>query len=430
MSGGIRKAFDFMRGNFLVLTVTQVLERFFRSMVMPYASLYVLALGGMSAQIGMINSLRPLAGLFVFPLAGYFTDRAGRVRLIALARFLSGATLMIYVFAPSWEWIALAALLQGFMVFQFPPTSAIIADSLSPEKRGTGIATMNTLASSLAMFSPYIAGLVLDSYGAIFGMKVLYGLLAVASFISALVNLRYLKETRTVAGDGEPHTGIREIFRGAYGGIPSMLRRLPRTTRALGAIITLTFVANAISSPFWVVYAVEQIGLSSVEWGLILLVEAALRTVLYIPAGMLVDRYGRAKSLIASLAISLVSIPLFVFSTRFVEVLLIRMAVALVNVLFSPACSALIADTVPRDIRGRVMAAFGRGTILVGASGGGTGGPGMGFLITLPVMVASLAGGILYAMDPAYPWFFVLVTTIISLATAAFFVRDPQEAEI
>jgi MFS family permease len=430
LSRGIRKAFGFMRGNFLVLTVTQILERFFRSMVMPYASLYVLALGGMSAQIGMINSLRPLAGLFVFPLAGYFTDRAGRVRLIALARFLSGATLMIYVLAPSWEWIALAALLQGFMVFQFPPTSAIIADSLNPEKRGTGIATMNTLASSLAMFSPYVAGLVLDSYGAVFGMKVLYGLLAAASFISAMVNLRYLKETRTGASDGEPRTGIWEIFRGAYGGIPSMLRRLPRTTRALGAIITLTFVANAISSPFWVVYAVERIGLSSVEWGLILLVEAALRTVLYIPAGMLVDRYGRAKSLIASLAISLVSIPLFVFSTRFVEVLLIRMAVALVNVLFSPACSALIADTVPRDIRGRVMAAFGRGTILVGASGGGTGGPGMGFLITLPVMVASLIGGILYAMDPAYPWFFVLVTTIISLATSAFFVRDPQEAEI
>jgi MFS family permease len=178
------------------------------------------------------------------------------------------------------------------------------------------------------------------------------------------------------------------------------------------------------------VFAVERIGLSSVEWGLILLVEASLRTVLYIPAGMLVDRYSRAKSLLAALAISLVSIPLFVFSTRFVEVLLIRVAVALVNVLFSPACSALIANTVPRDIRGRVMAAFGRGTILVGASGGGTGGPGMGFLITLPVMVASLAGGILYAMDPAYPWFFVFATTIISLATSALFVRDPQEAEI
>ncbi|TEU10201.1 hypothetical protein E3J20_04680, partial [Candidatus Bathyarchaeota archaeon] len=65
MSGsrGIRGVFSFMRGNILVLTLTQVLGRFFRSMVMPYASLYILALGGEPAQIGLINSLRPLAGL-------------------------------------------------------------------------------------------------------------------------------------------------------------------------------------------------------------------------------------------------------------------------------------------------------------------------------------------------------------------------------
>ena len=74
---------------------------------MPYASLYVLALGGESSQIGVINSLRPLAGLVMFPLAGYFTDRAGRKKLIAIAGYLSAITMLLYVFAPSWEWIAL-----------------------------------------------------------------------------------------------------------------------------------------------------------------------------------------------------------------------------------------------------------------------------------------------------------------------------------
>ena len=42
----IRGVFSFMRGNFLVITLNRALSRFFRSMVMPYASLYVLALGG------------------------------------------------------------------------------------------------------------------------------------------------------------------------------------------------------------------------------------------------------------------------------------------------------------------------------------------------------------------------------------------------
>ncbi len=426
----IRGVFSFMRGNILVLTLTQVLGRFFRSMVMPYASLYILALGGEPAQIGLINSLRPLAGLIMFPISGYLTDRTGRVRLIALAGYLSGATMLLYVLAPSWEWIALAAFLQGFMTLQFPPTSAIIADSLEPSSRGTGIATMNTVASTLAIFSPYIAGTVIEIYGAAFGMRILYGLLAAAIIISATINLRYLKETSTKEGEKVSLSDVTKIFKDVYGGIPSMLAELPRSVKALGVVLILLFMCNGVASPFWVVYAVERIGLSSVEWGLILLVEAALKTLLYIPAGMIVDRYGRTRSLLASLLLTLVSIPFFVYSTRFIEILLIRMAVAVATVFFIPASSALMVDTVPRESRGRVMSAFGRGSVLIGAAGGGTGGPGMGFFITIPVMIASVVGGILYSANPAYPWFFVLTATSVSVIVSTLFIRDPTKAEI
>jgi MFS family permease len=426
----IRGVFSFMRGNILVLTLTQALGRFFRSMVMPYASLYVLALGGEPAQIGMINSLRPLAGIVMFPLAGYLTDRTGRVRLIAMAGYFSGAMMLFYIFAPSWEWVALAAFLQGFMVLQFPPTSAIIADSLAPSSRGTGIATMNTAVSTLATFSPYIAGMIIEIYGTAFGMRILYSLLAIAIIVGATINLRFLRETSTKEREKISLADTTEIFKDIFGGIPSMLSELPRSLKALGIVLILLFMSNGVAGPFWVVYAVERIGLSSVEWGLILLVEGALKTLLYIPAGMLVDRFSRTRSLLASLLLSLISIPLFVYSTRFIEVLLIRMAVAAATVFFIPASSALMADTAPREYRGRVMAAFGRGSVMIGAAGGGTGGPGMGFFITIPVIVASVAGGFLYSTNPAFPWFFVLVSTAISIIVTALFIRDPQKAEV
>lgn len=426
---GIRRRFGFMKGNIAVLTVTQVLGRFFRSMVMPYASLYILALGGDSSQIGVINSLRPLAGLVMFPLAGYFTDRAGRKKLIALAGYLSAITMLLYVFAPSWEWIALAAFLQGFMVFMFPPTSAIMADSLPPESRGIGVATMNTLASVFGMFSPYIAAILLQIYGTAPGMRILYALLAGSLALGATINLRFLKEAAS-EGDKGPSMSVSQIFRDAYGGVPAMLRRLPVSVRALGIVVILGFMANGVATSFWVIYAVEEIGLSTVDWGLILFIEAALKAAIYIPAGVLVDRYGRTRSLIASLLFSLVSIPLFIFARGFYQVLAIRLAVGVANVLFIPACSALMADCIPRDIRGRAMAALGRGTVLVAATGGGTGGPGMGFLITVPVMVASLAGGILYAANPVYPWYFFLFTILASIAVTALYVRDPKTAEI
>lgn len=426
----IRDFFRFMRGNILVMTVTLVLGMLCRSMVFPYRSLYILALGGEAAQIGFVNSLAPFAGLIMFPLAGYLADLAGRVKLIALGGYLSGAIILMYILAPNWQVIALAALLQGFMVFQFPPSSALIADSLSPENRGTGIATMNTIAGTLAIFAPYVAGAVIGLCGVDMGMRLLYGVMMAAYLTSATINLRFLKETSPHSGQKLSLSDLPRVLRHAYAGIPSTLRHMPLPLRALAAVIILGFMANAVVGPFWVVYAVHRIGLSSVEWGLILLTETALRNLMNIPAGIMVDRYGRTRFILSSLLLYLASIPLFAFTDGFVEVLLIRAAVAVANAFFMPACSALMADMVPRDMRGRVMAALGRGTVMIGAAAGGTGGPGVGFLVTIPLMIASLAGGYLYAYNPTYPWLFVFIVMAISLILSALFIRDPKEAEI
>jgi len=419
-----------MHGNILVLTVTRVLGMFSRSMVFPYASLYILALGGEAAQIGFVNSLRPLAGLLMYPLAGYIADLVGRVKLIALAGYLSGAITLMYVFAPSWQMIALAGLLQGFIVFHFPASSAIIADSLPPKDRGKGIATMSTVAGALATFSPYIAGTLIAIHSVNTGMRYLYAFLMATNLASATITLRFLKETSERSEEKLGFSDLPRTFRNAYSGIPAMLRRLPRSLKALAGVIVLGFMANAIAAPFWVVYVVEHIGLSSVEWGLILLVEVALRNLMFMPAGVVVDRYGRTKSMLASLLLSLASIPLFILSTGFIDVLLIRSAVAISNAFFIPACSALMADMVPRDIRGRTMAALGRGTFMIGSAAGGVGGPGMGFIITIPVMIASIAGGYLYAYNPKYPWLFVTAVTVTSIILSALFIRDPKEAEL
>jgi DHA1 family multidrug resistance protein-like MFS transporter len=430
MRRSLRNTFSFMHGNVLVLTVTRVMGMFCRSMVFPYASLYILALGGEPAQIGFINSLRPLAGLIAFPIAGYLADRAGRVRLIALTGYFSGAILLLYVLAPSWHVIALAGLLQGIAVLQFPPSSALVADSLPPENRAMGMASMNSLAGALATVAPYAAGAILRAFDVEMGMRLLYGTLMVATFASATINLRYLRETSQRTPERVRLSDLPTILKDAYSGIPSILARLPRSLRILAVVLILGFMANAIAGPFWVVYASQEIGLSEVQWGFILFVETALRNVVYIPAGMLVDRIGRSRCIRASLLVSLITLPLFVVSRTSLHVLLIRSVAGVTNAFFLPACGALTADMIPRDLRGRVMAALGRGAVFIGSTGGGIGGPGVGFLITVPIMIASVAGGYLYAAQPAYPWFFVAVATLVSLILSTLFLNDPEKAEI
>jgi DHA1 family multidrug resistance protein-like MFS transporter len=425
----LRKTFAFMRGNILVMTITRAMGMFSRSMVFPYASLYILALGGEPGQIGFVNSLRPLAGLIALPIAGYLADRVSRVKVIGLTGYFSGAILLLYVLAPSWQLIALAGLLRGFAVLQFPASSAIIADSLPPETRAMGIAAMNSIAGLLAIVAPYVAGLTIDTLGVGPGIRLLYAVLMAAYLVSASINLRYLEDTSSHSPEPVKLADLPQTIKDAYQDIPDILRNLPRSLSVLAAILILGYMANAIAGPFWVVYASQEIGLSSVQWGLVLFIETALRNLVYIPAGIVVDRCGRSRCIRLSLFVSLVAVPLFVVSQDFFHVLLIRSVVGVTNAFFIPACSALMADVVPRDLRGRVMAALGRGSVMIGASSGGTGGPGVGFLTTVPIMLASLAGGYLYGWSPTYPWIFVLAATLISLLLSVFFIRDPQEAQ-
>jgi MFS family permease len=208
-----------------------------------------------------------------------------------------------------------------------------------------------------------------------------------------------------------------------------MLRQLPRSLKALAGVIVLSFVATAIAAPFWVLYAVERVGLSPSAWGMVLLVEMILKSAMFVPAGMLVDRWGRTKSLLAALSIALLSIPAFLFASSLAAVLAIRVVIAVAFAIGIPSCSALMADTVPRDIRGRVMAALGQGGILIGTAGG-VGGPGVGFVTIVPLMVASLAGGYLYAWRPASSWVVATMATGAAIVLIALFIRDPERAEV
>jgi MFS family permease len=98
----LHDALRFIRGNNLVFALTDLPGNSARGMVMPYASLYILALGGDTTQIGLVNSIRPLAGLVMFPVGGYIADHARRVRLVVLGSCLSAAIVLMYTLAPSW----------------------------------------------------------------------------------------------------------------------------------------------------------------------------------------------------------------------------------------------------------------------------------------------------------------------------------------
>ncbi len=273
---------------------------------------------------------------------------------------------------------------------------------------------MSTLSNIFAIASPYVAGYILEILGVKTGMRIIYGLLASVQFINGTLVIKYLQENEEPKKTGEK-VKIIQILKKAYSGVPELVSNMPATFKALGLVTGLGFIMKGISSPFWVVYATEVVDISNLNWGLILLIESIIKTVFMIPAGIISDVYSRSRSLLASVILCLIAYPATIFASNFTHMLLIRVAIGLSGALFISSSSALMADYVTRNMRGRIIAAIYRGTVLMGAAGGGTGGPGVGYLFTIPVMLSSILGVVLYSMNPDYVWYSIIFATLIQV---------------
>ena len=86
-----------------------------------------------------------------------------------------------------------------------------------------------------------------------------------------------------------------------------------------------------------------------------------------------------------------------------------------------------MADLVPTERRGMVMAAIGRGSLLLNFRSGPGGGPTMGFLLTLPVIVGSLLGGYMYDYSPHITWSLLGGTVLVNAIIAMFLLKKTDK---
>jgi MFS family permease len=417
---------DVLRGNLLIFTLGDVLRQLSMFITFPYFSLYIRALGGSTVDIGLVNTFRPLAALFIFPIAGYLSDRYSRVKTIAVSGYISAALYVIFMLAPDWQFLAIGNFLMGLMVFIFPAMSALMADSLPSQQRGVGYSLWLLFPSAVGILAPYVGGYLITVLGIERAMRALYGWTIVTGVGISTMNLKLLREHRAETESSIPGRGIVRVVVDAYREMFEVLRWLPRSLKAFMLMLMLSFFVNNIAAPYWVVYGVGEIGLSELQWGTVLLVAAIVRVSLLVPAGMIVDRFGVKRLLSLALALSFVPSVLFPFSSSFIETILLFVVMTVANAFLSSGAPAFMAHSVSPDKRGRVMAALGQGMLFVNTRGG-TGGPGMGAILTIPSVLGAFVGGFVYDYNPALPWMLLAGALGMNALISILFLASPDE---
>lgn len=406
----IKDEFLFMRGNLLTLIISWLFVYFSFSLVFSFESPYFRELGAPPLVIGLMGSAgAAVLGLIRIP-GGYIADKYGRKQIIVTMTFSIAVSYLFYVFAPDWRFVLIGMIISNLSLIYQPALDAILADSIPPEKRGMGYAATNVVPNIPTIIAPVTAGFLVETYGLVPGMRIVYTIVFFCLMAAAVIRLLFLRETLR-SPQRIKLEEMKAAFKNSLGAISEALRNMPTSLKFL----TIAFLVSAFEEPmfrmFTSLYVFDVIKLSKIEWGLANTASVAVTLVLGFPLGKLIDKYGRRKSILLAYLLFVPSSLLFLFCGTFAQLLIIYLMFAIGGGILYPAYSALLADMIPKEKRGRIL-----GAIIT-----------LNILATVP---SSALGGFLYGVAPAYPFVLAIFLGITVSLIILFRVSEPKIRQV
>ncbi|TRO46593.1 MFS transporter [Candidatus Bathyarchaeota archaeon] len=392
----------FSNRNIVVVTLSQTLFMFTAFLWWPYRSLYILELGGTKEQLGLLLMLETISGI-VFQLpGGILADRLGRKKLLVVSSGIRMLSPLVFLYSASWVHTAPGFILTSAGMLGGPALNALVAESIPPESRGSGIAIYRTVTSIPMIVTSLLGGVIVDYFGVIRGCRYVLLASAVVSLLSIAMNWLYIEETLEPAGDGRGQEGPRK-------GVIQELGSMPRDVWILTGVAAISAFAMRLIMSFMVVYGIEVVGLTATQWGIIGTGASMLTTLLTTPSGMMGDRVGRKPLIVASRVLASFSVIGYTFSHGFWHIAAVRglwaagsgLGGTMWGPMGGPVWQALVVDLTPPEERARMMGL-------------------MGTLISLASTPSSWAGGYMY--DNVSPQLPFQVGFVIDMVGTALFI--------
>lgn len=168
------------------------------NLYVPYASLYMLALGVGEKQIGLVAAVGMGLQTFWSFSAGWITDRLGR-RFTSLIFDLFAWSLptLLWTFARGYSWFLVAAVLNSLVRVVHISWSCLFIEDAPADSRVRLYAWMAVAGTLSGFFAP-LAGLLVSRFGLVPATRALYVLSFVA--MTAMFIIRYVFTVETSIG--------------------------------------------------------------------------------------------------------------------------------------------------------------------------------------------------------------------------------------
>ena len=168
------------------------------SILFFYATLYMQGVGLTAPQIGLIASLASVSGLVTQAMAAPVVNRMGRKRSLLVFSFLCWSVpLLLWMLANGFTLFLLAALFFSISRITAIAWYCVVTEGV-PERQKAKVFGIMFIFGSIGGLATVLAGPVMDRFGLIPAMRVLYGIAFVS--MTAMFLYRHGRITESEAG--------------------------------------------------------------------------------------------------------------------------------------------------------------------------------------------------------------------------------------
>ena len=332
---------------------------------------YLQSLGAPITAIGLFGTAEDfLDGVYQYP-GGWIADRYGRRAALLLLVSLTVIGYVLFAVLPSWPLAFLAlAFIMAWDAMASPTLFAVVGDALPREKRTMGFTVQAILRRVPIVIAPTVGGFAIAALGLRSGVRLGLAL----SILLALVTLIVASRIRIPVLGDETVINVRLVW-----------ESFPHALRWLLASDIFIRTCEGMVDVFLVIYAINVVGVSAPQFGILVAVQAITSMIVYVPAARIAEYTGKKPFVIATFC-CFALMPLAVVWASNFPWLVVAFVVGGLREVGEPARKALIIDLAAPSLRGRVV--------------------GLYYLVrSLAIAPAAFVGGLLWRSSPQLPFY-------------------------
>jgi len=319
---------------------------------MRFVPKYLLAVGATVFVIGLYDAMRTLLGaIYAYP-GGVFVDIWGHRRAFITFNVVSIAGYALVMLIPHWgAVIAGMFLFLSWTCFSLPATFSLVGAALEANRHSMGIGVQSVIKRLPIMIAPIFGGMLIDRFGIINGVRVALIISIFLSAITILVQRQLREETsdeaRVSGTAAQPE--LWNFWR-------SLRQFNPPLRRLLLSDILIRF-CERVPYAWVVIFAMDYIGVSGRQVGILIAIEMLAATVCTIPASHYADRHGREPFVIVTF-IMFTLFPISLLLSRSFSALVVAFVIRGLKEFGDTSRKALVIGYSVSDRRGQMVGTY------------------------------------------------------------------------